>query len=60
MILQAMRKQSTRERGREEERERESLKEGKVQGEKVERENGECTCNLTVMKGSPGKETKPK
>lgn len=37
-----------------------SLKEGKVQWEKVERENGECTCNLTVMKGSPGKETKPK
>lgn len=39
------------------ERERkESKREGKVQGKKVEKENGECTCNLTVMKGTPRKE----
>ena len=48
-----------RARGRERERERErkeSLREGKVQEKKVEKENGECTCNLTVMKGTPRKE----
>lgn len=28
------------------------IREGKVQGKKV-KENGECTCNLTVMKGTP-------
>lgn len=45
------------ERGREKERERKvSTREGKVQGKKVEKENGECTCNLTVMKGTPRKE----
>lgn len=32
------------------------VREGKVQGKKVEKENGECTCNLTVMKGTPRKE----
>ncbi len=43
--------------GREKETERkESIREGKVQGKKVEKENGECTCNLTVMKGTPRKE----
>lgn len=29
---------------------------GKGSGKKVERENRECTCNLTVMKGTPRKE----
>lgn len=37
-------------RGEGEQRER------KVQGKKVEKENGESTCNLTVMKGTPRKE----
>ncbi len=41
--------------GRRREKEK-SLREGKVQGKKVEKENGECTCNLTVMKGTPRKE----
>lgn len=48
-----------REGGREGDGEREkkeSTREGKVQGKKVEKENGECTCNLTVMKGTPRKE----
>lgn len=42
---------------REKEGERkESIREGKVHRKKVEKENGECTCNLTVMKGTPRKE----
>lgn len=32
------------------------LQGGKGSGKKVERENRECTCNLTVMKGTPRKE----
>lgn len=44
------------ERGREKERVV-SVKGGrKGQGKKVEKENGERTCNLTVMKGTPRKE----
>lgn len=42
--------------GRRERERKVSTREGKVQGKKVEEENGECTCNLTVMKGTPRKE----
>lgn len=37
-------------------RERTETTRGKGSGKKVERENRECTCNLTVMKGTPRKE----
>lgn len=39
-------------------REKEKRIEGreKFGGKKVEKENRECTCNLTVMKGTPRKE----
>lgn len=44
-----------KERGRE--KEKRVQREGKVRGgKKVEKENRECTCNLTVMKGTPRKE----
>lgn len=56
-IVEHKRERKRESEGRERERERkESLREGKVQEEKVEKENGECTCNLTVMKGTPRKE----
>lgn len=42
--------------GRRRGKEKRVLGRGKVQGKKVEKENGECTCNLTVMKGTPRKE----
>lgn len=56
VILQAMQKWSTKEVRENEGGWKESIREGKVQGKKVEKENGECTCNLTVMKGTPRKE----
>lgn len=42
--------------GEGERKKKKSVREGKVQGNKVEKENGEYTCNLTVMKGTPRKE----
>lgn len=51
-----MQKWSTKEVRENEGERKESIREGKVQGKKVEKENGECTCNLTVMKGTPRKE----
>lgn len=42
--------------GRRRGKRKQSTREVKVQRKKVEKENGECTCNLTVMKGTPRKE----
>lgn len=45
-------------RGEERERKKEKRLEGRemFRRKKVGKENGECTCNLTVMKGTPRKE----